>query len=460
MDTSKSNNKLTKQIQDNFVRKLDNLKNEYGKLNFVKRKRALFNFLGSAIKIIAGNPDSYDLEIIHSNISTLLSNQNEQVFRMNQYTSIAAQLTKSFQNFHDNITQKIQNLSFKLNSAYKDLEQQAYISKLIWYVDEMLEQIKIIERSISLSWKEIPSLELVNLKELQTIQNYLNQTFEENQLLHLNKIHPFEIEHFIKNLIIMQGDYLLNILKIPILKIEKFSYSKIYPIPNPKQIILIPEAQYVLNHEQWIRNECKKADNEYICEDAIQSKCKLSNLSRCEFATIEANYTEVIALHDSLLITTNQPIELIENCSPRIKRKTIRNNAIISSNCSLLINGQIYNLPPTSYNHEYDRKISLVQPPLPKFKLKKIQHLNLEEINKKIEEIEETPLHMSATYHITQTSIVGILTIITISLCVLAFVYRIRLLNLFCRKTVLIKVPKHQTQEAIQVNTLNEDIQT
>lgn len=52
----------------------------------------------------------------------------------------------------------MQNMNHKLNSVYKGLEHQTYILKLTWYVDELLELLKIIDRSISLSWKEILNL--------------------------------------------------------------------------------------------------------------------------------------------------------------------------------------------------------------------------------------------------------------------------------------------------------------
>lgn len=41
-----------------------------------RTKRALVNVLGSAIKLIAGNPDSEDLEIINHNLATLERQEN------------------------------------------------------------------------------------------------------------------------------------------------------------------------------------------------------------------------------------------------------------------------------------------------------------------------------------------------------------------------------------------------
>lgn len=55
---------------------------------------------------------------------------------------------------------------------------------MTWCVDEVLDQIKIIERTISLSWKGIPNIEINNLKELHTIQTYLDQNYDKNQLLY------------------------------------------------------------------------------------------------------------------------------------------------------------------------------------------------------------------------------------------------------------------------------------
>lgn len=49
---------------------------------------------------------------------------------MNQYISIAAQLTKPLQDFYNNITTYIQNQNIKLISLFKDFEQQMYILKL------------------------------------------------------------------------------------------------------------------------------------------------------------------------------------------------------------------------------------------------------------------------------------------------------------------------------------------
>lgn len=40
---------------------------------------------------------------------------------------------------------------------------------------------------------------------------------------------------------------------MPVLKPGIFTYSKIYLIPSPNQIVLIPEAQYILNQENWAK---------------------------------------------------------------------------------------------------------------------------------------------------------------------------------------------------------------
>lgn len=81
----------------------------------------------------------------------------------------------------------------------------------------------------------------------------------------------------------MQDDYLLNILKIPIFKPENFTYYKVHPIRNPDEFVLIPDARYVLDHNQWIQQECQEANDVCICFDALASRCTFYNTSTCEF---------------------------------------------------------------------------------------------------------------------------------------------------------------------------------
>lgn len=64
---------------------------------------------------------------------------------MNQYMSIAVQLTQTIQLQQNNTLKLI--VEFKMNEK---VDQRIFFNKLIWYVDEVLEQIRIIERTISL----------------------------------------------------------------------------------------------------------------------------------------------------------------------------------------------------------------------------------------------------------------------------------------------------------------------
>lgn len=204
---------------------------------------------------------------------------------------------------------------------------------------------------------------------------------------------------------------------------QNYTYTCIYRIPSPKQTILIPRTPYTLDYNLWTQNECKQSKEIHICEDVIHAKCNLRNISSCEFARIEYRYTDIVETRNAVLIASNRPTELIEQCEQEITKHIIKHNAQIQSRCLLIIENRGCNPSQSTYEHIFQiyNKTPFQKPIPPKYQIKQIKNLGLKKIKERIQTMAETPLHQSPEYHATQTSITGLIIIVIAVMSITAY---------------------------------------
>ncbi|KAF5284052.1 hypothetical protein FQR65_LT13598 [Abscondita terminalis] len=100
-----------------------------------REKRALLDFLGTAIKYITGNPDNNDLININKNLNLLFENQDKMIKQMDKYTSFANHITNRYSNdlitIQTNLNLSISTLN-EINTAFEiqTIAQRYHLSGL------------------------------------------------------------------------------------------------------------------------------------------------------------------------------------------------------------------------------------------------------------------------------------------------------------------------------------------
>ncbi|KAF5274680.1 hypothetical protein FQR65_LT16903 [Abscondita terminalis] len=149
------------------------IENTYNKLEHKKNKRALVSVLGKAIKFVTGNLDEDDLISINKNLEKLYNNQKSSIEKINTLTSFANHLTQRYSKDLEDISQNINETQNLLNSTINTLDSRTLLQTEIYQGISLLEQLKLIERTISLAFKDITKLEIITFKELLAIEKHL-----------------------------------------------------------------------------------------------------------------------------------------------------------------------------------------------------------------------------------------------------------------------------------------------
>lgn len=425
-----------------------------------RQKRALINVLGKAIKFIAGNPDDDDLQNINKNLNSLYLNQKSELEKIDKLTTFANHLSKRYANDLMVLQSNIKTTRNYIYSIKEGDDVKSLIENEIYNAENLLNKIQIVERSIGLSWKGIPNLELLTADELTSIKNYLMKNYNPNNLI-LDE-HVFEIIENSKFYMIGTNKAITFVLKFPILKPFLTNYSQIYPLPNHQDIVIMPPARFLLeadDREYWTNEICQNSSSTFLCTvQPLQDVCSLNNIHKCPTAKIVNDYKIIQNLYNhELLILFKEKQNVTENCHGHLSFKTIQGMGKLSSRCKIVIDTITYdNIVPT-YEipiFHYD-KIPL------KFNTKvklELRHLkNPEELKREATEILEQPIHLKSLVHIIHYGFTMFPIIIIIIGVIILWKYKSRLTDLFCKPRRIIKI--ETTDIPVPSPTLNEDVQ-
>lgn len=196
------------------------------------------------------------MQNINRNLELLEKNQKSEIIKISELTSFASHITERYNKDLKLINHNTDETIKALNSVTDKLNTLQLISLEISNVKRFHERIKILERTINLAKLEIPNIEILTVEELMQIHQYSMKLYKTEQLISFDNTHPFEILSFSKFTLIVTNEAVVMILKIPILSIQSYHYSKIYPLPNIQNKILIPPSQFHLesDDEKWTDN--------------------------------------------------------------------------------------------------------------------------------------------------------------------------------------------------------------
>lgn len=206
-----------------------------------------------------------------------------------------------------------------MNTLYDRNTENLELLNLQFATNELLEYTKLIERTISLSFSNIINLELFKISEIIAIYKHLLSLYQKEELLMFDYSHPFSLFKFFKINVLLHETALVCILHIPILNPTRFSYSRVYPLPNAYKKTILPPAKYHLQHlasEKWTEEQCDDSTTQYICKSAtLSEKCLLSNLTLCNSISVTNDYEIVQELSNhQILVITNHDLDVLEDC--------------------------------------------------------------------------------------------------------------------------------------------------
>lgn len=338
-------------LTDKNIRYKNETSNYFKVLNFVKekvdiklseiipktsrRKRGLFNGIGSIFKSITGNLDATDGEHYDRLIQQLRENQNKITGSIKMQSSLSVKLidqfNKTIQKISHNekllegkineIAQLVKNSTFTMNNKfYNDIIIiKDTINQITNIYEIVLSILQDIENSISFAKLGIlhpsvikPDILLDELKSLK--QYYLPNQFPINidsENLH-SLMKTLKLDCFI------YLDKITYIIYVPITLPDEFELFHLYPIPVPTKAesqfkVLIPRSKFIVKNRldfSFLNEPCMKLkDKQYFCNPEIIDTIQKNN--PCEIESI--NNGNVSSCRPMLIYSRSLLTQRLEN---------------------------------------------------------------------------------------------------------------------------------------------------
>ncbi|KAF5277467.1 hypothetical protein FQR65_LT03804 [Abscondita terminalis] len=392
----------------------------------------------------------------------LYANEKTQMEKINQLTSFANHLTHRYSSDLETIIANINNTGQILTNLSNTVDIRFLLQNEIYQTRQLLKTLQIIERTISLAWRDVPNLELIQVSELIQIQKHLQKSYNPDQLLKLDKIHLFKILESSKLIIVSTEKAITCLLKIPIVKPFIANYSRIYPLPNYQDIIIVPPKKYYLITSQntyWTDEECKNLQENTLCTQKLQlqENCTLNHLNNCMTSRIANEYHLSIPLQNHQILTANKKEEeIIEECSGQITRTLIKGTNLINSLCKIVIGAAIYSntVPKTEIS------IPMIEPLT--FETTKQIHLHLrhledpKDLRSEVRELVQEPIHLKPITHLVHYSFSFVYLIIFTALITIVIKFRHRIYSLITKR--IVRIRSRNAKPECEMQTLHQPL--
>jgi hypothetical protein len=255
----------------------------------IKRKRGLFNPLGSFIKALTGNLDQQDAEQIDARIEKLQNTQNKlKIDTINQITLLDSTINK-FKTMISNITHneiilksrilQIESIINKVEIHQTDFHQYYLSYTIITQITLMYQSIyDILDKiEIAITFAKINVLhnsiiepnEL--LAEIKNLNNHLNTDKlplepKPQNILIFEKL--ITIKSFLK------GNNIVFMLELPLVESETYQYFNLFPLPIPNNqsfLAIIPFKPYLAlgsTKYAYTNQRCLEIQSQnYLCRE-------------------------------------------------------------------------------------------------------------------------------------------------------------------------------------------------
>lgn len=325
------------------------LKDLKDKLNSItpkyRRKRGLFNGIGSAVKFITGNMDDNDALRINQAIFNLTNKLQTETSKQNILSTGIIErienITDHINKEQDIIVESIKNSQNSINSNSRLINDMQYLNQINFHIDLLTNHIKDVSEAMTLSSLGIIPKMILNTQELEEIGNNLeNQSIKIDTTEHLYELLQLQAFYNDTNIV-------FNI-QIPHIPLTNYTISHTIPIPinKTKEIVIKPYTIYNNNKIQYFENLCKKIENIYYCkESSLQETMENSSCFGKIISNLEANcnlnnigqITEISQPEQGLVLIKNLPTtEMKTSCNS--EKHNIEGNLLINfKNCNVII---------------------------------------------------------------------------------------------------------------------------
>lgn len=318
------------------------------------RVRKSLDFIGSAWKWIAGNPDSHDFQILDQKINNILENNNRQLIinelisnRVSEITNITNEIVKvRREGWNDDIANRMER---KLMLINKELENTEFAIQ--WAKANIV-------NSFILSKTEID-----NINEI--LKGYNIPVYNIDELLSFGTVK-----------IVSNNKEILYILTIPITQTD---ICKTYLAKPVKYRNVIDKVEYnhllQCNHDLFaIKKQCKKHYDLTICNKEMLIELRENSCITNLFKNRVGNCTQI----------NNEHVPTIEEIGPDLILLNQYQGAINVNGEKLLLNGtylvKYFNNTINIDGHEYYSKEISGNKPLPAFLQPKTFDDKIEEV--------------------------------------------------------------------------------
>lgn len=307
---------------------LTEIKNMLQELGYTSKQKRSIDWIGSAWKWIAGNPDATDWNSVLSSQDAIIRNNNEQYKVNENILNSTRDVIRKTNELVDSINQ--------ISSGRKnDLIGQNTLNQIVVLKDVLKEII----RACQLAKNGIINTNLLDKREVDSIIN------EMETLPYANAVEAIE---YGTPTIYANGSVLLYVLSMP--KLRKDLYHQLIirtPITNGKQIEL-PYDEVLINEAETygIRIPCLQINNATVCrqsslkqlpEDACIPRLLKSKNASCRYKLTNDHAIEMITTDILFLTNYEGTIKLQEHT------KTLNGTYLIRlNNESITIGGRTF----------------------------------------------------------------------------------------------------------------------
>ncbi|XP_055621777.1 uncharacterized protein LOC129781929 [Toxorhynchites rutilus septentrionalis] len=225
----------------------------------IRSKRSI-NFLGSVIKLVTGNLDANDLQIINSNMENLKTTEENLVKQNNNQLKINTRFEDRI-NFINDQFRSQHNLLKELSLQNNYLLTEDEKISIIFNLYTLFDILNSIENAIVLAKLNIVSRFILTQKELEMIA-------QEIQSDGLNIQNLDDAYSYLSPTVFYRGSSLIICANIPRLIPTHFKKLSVEPLPYNNRTIKI-NYKNVLQHDSTIfaiRTNCEEHNDVTLCE--------------------------------------------------------------------------------------------------------------------------------------------------------------------------------------------------
>lgn len=345
----KENNNLVQQFTDHRVTEIIRDQNKQihrllQTLRVNRRHAPSLDFIGSALKFIAGTPDHADFDLLLTKEDMLVQNSNRQT------------------NINSALQDKINELTERINELQRTYNMPNVIGE-----DELI----LLELIAARNGDVIFFLNQLALAITLAKANIVNPIILDNvEITHMleNEMVPLSVDNILKssNISVFQNDnIILYTIKVPL--INKFcKYLRVYPVVHEGSVIKldINEAAQCDGHNIPVTN-CIKAGDTNICK-AASSDCLshlLNNSTASSSTESSDNIPTIQPILEGVILLNNVHKTNITDASNIV----IEGTAVVTFSNNITINGT------TFYNSKQTSKLMELHPPKT-LNMKKVGH--------------------------------------------------------------------------------------